>query len=434
MARVDFTAARVGRFECPEGKAQAFMWDAGSPGLGLRVTPKGTPAYIFQAAFAGKDLRITIGGLKAWSISAAREKARELQREIDQGKDPRQVKRSALAAHAEREAEKAAAVLKVEDAWPTYLKEGKPKRKDAWKARYLDDLKAMAVKGGEAKKRGKGETRPGPLYPLMAKPLRDINEDSLKEWFDAEAKAGKHQAARAFMMFRGFLRWCAQQKQYRHLVDVDAGKAPAILQDLPASKRRTDCLDGGEQVKAWFAGVAALENKTAAAYLQVLLLTGARKEEIAAIKWSDVDFRWRKLTIADKVDATREIPLGGHVGALMRSLPRRNDFVFASESKSGRIADARSSHERVLKHAGLVSLTLHGLRRSFATFGEAAGCPAGAIAQVMGHRPSGVHGGYTIRSVDQLREYLDKAESYILELAGVAPLTLEKEGAQRAVK
>jgi len=49
---------------------------------------------------------------------------------------------------------------------------------------------------------------------------------------------------------------------------------------------------------------------------------------------------------------------------------------------------------------------LHGLRRSFSLLGEAAGAPAGAIAQVMGHRPSATAEGYRPRSVDALRPFL----------------------------
>lgn len=52
-----------------------------------------------------------------------------------------------------------------------------------------------------------------------------------------------------------------------------------------------------------------LSNRTAGVYLRALLLTGARKEELAGLTWPNVDFQWRKLTIADKVDATRTIPL-----------------------------------------------------------------------------------------------------------------------------
>jgi integrase len=73
----------------------------------------------------------------------------------------------------------------------------------------------------------------------------------------------------------------------------------------------------------------------------------------------------------------------------------------------------------VLKGAGIDALTIHGLRRSFSLLGEAAGAPAGAIAQVMGHKPSATAEGYRPRSVDALRPYLAQVEAHILSLAGV---------------
>ncbi len=171
MAKIAFTAGRVSGFKCPPDKKQAFMWDASAPGLGLRATPSGKPAYVFQGVYQGRDIRITIGNPAAWSIQDAREKARELQRLIDEGKDPRELKREAIAiAEAQRQQELAQAVT-VGDLWPTYLVEGRPKRKDAWKPRYRADLESMAAPGGEPKKRGQGTTRPGPLYPLLALPL-----------------------------------------------------------------------------------------------------------------------------------------------------------------------------------------------------------------------------------------------------------------------
>ena len=101
MAKIAFTAGRVSGFKCPPEKKQAFLWDATAPGLGLRATPAGKPAYVFQSVYQGKDLRITIGSPAAWSIPDAQAKARELQRLIDEGKDPRDLKREALAVHAE---------------------------------------------------------------------------------------------------------------------------------------------------------------------------------------------------------------------------------------------------------------------------------------------------------------------------------------------
>lgn len=433
MAKVSFTASRVAAFKCPEGKAQAFIWDSTAKGLGLRVTPAGRPSYVFQAPFAGKDLRITIGSPEAWTIPQAQAKARELHRLIDDGFDPREQKRERIAQQVAKDAARKAAVLTVGEVWPTYLEKGKPKRRDAWKPRYKADLTAMASAGGKEKKRGEGLTRPGPIYPLLALPMTAIDEDSLKAWYDREAVHGKHQAARALMMFRGFLRWCAAQSEYRDLVDRDAGKAAAIVESLPSVKRRTDALEAA-QVRNWWRNVEQLSNKTASAYLRSLLLTGARREELAALKWSAVDFRWKKLTIADKVDDTRTIPLSPYLAQMLAELPRINAFVFASTGKAGRIADARSSHAKALADASIDGLTIHGLRRSFSLLGEAAGAPAGAIAQVMGHKPSATAEGYRPRSIDALRPFLEQIEAHILKLADVKFEPDEQPGKLRAVK
>ena len=432
MAKIAFTAGRVSGFKCPPDKKQAFLWDATAPGLGLRATPAGKPAYVFQSVYKGKDLRITIGSPAAWSIPDAQAKARELQRLIDEGKDPRDLKREALAAHAEKQAAAAAQALTVGEVWPLYLENGKPKRRDSWKPRYRADLEAMAAPGGEKKKRGQGTTRPGPLYPLLALPLAGVNEDTLKSWYDREALTGKHQAARALMMFRGFLRWCAARPEYRELTDREAGKAAAIVESLPSSTRRTDALEAA-QVLGWWAGVEQLSNRTASAYLRALLLTGARREELAALTWANVDFQWRKLTIADKVDITRTIPLSPYMAQMLATLPRLGSYVFASTGKAGRITDTRSSHAQALKHAGINHLTVHGLRRSFSLLGEAAGAPAGAIAQVMGHKPSATAEGYRPRSIDALRPFLEQIEAHILNLAGVQFDAQAEPGKLRAI-
>jgi integrase len=422
----------VSGFKCPPDKKQAFLWDATVPGLGLRTTPAGKPAYVFQSVYQGKDVRLTIGSPVAWSIPKAQEKARELQRQIDEGHDPRDLKRDVLAAAAEKKAAAAAQAVTVGEVWPLYLAQGKPKRRDTWKPGYRADLEAMAAPGGVEKKRGKGLTRPGPLSPLLALPLPDVNEDSLKIWFDREAQASKHQAARALMMFRGFLRWCAARPEYKKLIDREAGKAPAILENLPQAARRTDALEAA-QVPGWWTGVEQLSNRTASVYLRALLLTGARREELAAMKWADVDFQWRKLTIADKVEATRTIPLSPYLAQLLATLPRTNEYVFASTGKAGRIADTRASHAKALQSASIEGLTIHGLRRSFSLLGEAAGAPAGAIAQVMGHKPSATAEGYRPRSVDALRPFLEQIEAHILALAGVQFDPKAEPGKLRAV-
>ncbi len=416
--RVALTAGAIERLTCPAGKQQVFMRDSEAPGLRVRVTAAGAKSYVYEAKLNRQTIRRTIGDVKLWTIEQARTEARRLAVLLDTGQDPRELEREALAAKEAKRKQDQAKAVTVGELWPTYLVEGRPKRKDAFKPRYLADLQNMAAPGGEPKKRGQGLTRPGPLFPLLALPLAQVNEDTLKAWHDREALAGKHQAARALMMFRGFLRWCSARPEYRGMTDRDAGKAAAIVESLPSNTRRTDALEAA-QVPGWWTGVEQLSNRTASAYLRALLLTGARREELAALTWDNVDFQWRKLTIADKVDATRTMPLTPYLAHLLASLPRVGPYVFASGSKSGRITDARASHAKALQSAGIEHLTFHGLRRSFSLLGEAAGAPAGAIAQVMGHKPSATAEGYRPRSVDALRPFLEQIETHILSLAGV---------------
>ena len=353
MPKVNFAAARIARFKCPDGTTQAFLWDATAPGLGLRVTANGARAYVFQSEFQGRTLRMTIGGLDAWGIGAAQGKARQLQRQIDDGRDPRQVKAETTAADVAKRRADGADALTVAAVWPRYMAEGKPRKKNAWKPRYVADLHKAASLGGEPKKRGKGKTLPGHLAPLMPLPLASIDQDTIRDWYASEKKRAPVQAARSVAMFSGFLSWCSTRKEYRGLVNRDCARASELGDVLPATRRRTDAIEL-DQLPAWFKGTDKLRSRTAAAYLQALVLTGARREEMAGLRWADVDFQWGKLTIADKVDATRVIPLTPYLARLFGSLPRvkmgkeSSPFVFASTmSKSGRIAEPRAPHADV---------------------------------------------------------------------------------------
>ena len=130
---------------------------------------------------------------------------------------------------------------------------------------------------------------------------------------------------------------------------------------------------------------------------------------------------------------TRVIPLTPHLAQQLATLPLTNEFVLASTGKAGRIAGTRASHAEALQSAGIDGLTIHGLRRSFSLLDEPAGAPAGAIAQMMGHKPSATAEGYRPRGVDALRPYLSQIEAHILEQAGIVFDAQAVPGALRIV-
>jgi integrase len=155
--------------------------------------------------------------------------------------------------------------------------------------------------------------------------------------------------------------------------------------------------------------------------LQGLLLTGARRNELAALKWADVDFQWESLTLRDKEEGERTIPLTPYMEHLITPLPRRNEFVFSSPSAaSGRIEEPRIQHVKALTSAELPPLSLHGLRRSFGTLSEWVEVPVGIVAQIMGHKPSAIaEKHYIQRELDLLHLWHVKIEAWILEQAGI---------------
>jgi integrase len=127
------------------------------------------------------------------------------------------------------------------------------------------------------------------------------------------------------------------------------------------------------------------------------------------------------LTIRDKVEGVREVPLTPYVSHLLAGLPRRNEWVFSSPtSASGCLTEPNNPHTRACTAAGLDGLTLHGLRRSFASLTEWLEVPAGVVAQIQGHKPSATaEKHYKRRPLDLLRVHHERIEAWILEQAGV---------------
>jgi integrase len=429
--RENLTAGRMAAFACPEGKAQAFLWDKQTASLALRVTAAGSRAFVFQSRLlSGESVRLTIGepvgedGRGIWTIPLARAEARRLQGLIDQGRDPR-IERAATAADhaAKREAVRAdrqRAEVTGLDGWAAYCAERRPH----WSDRNHADHLAFVREGGAARERAPGKkTVPGPLRRLLAQPLAELGPEAVQGWVEAETKTRPARAALGFRLLRAFVNWCAEHPDYRGIVRADACAGKRTREKVARVRARCDALQR-EQLAAWFAEVRRDPNPAAGAYLQCLLLLGCRREELAGLRWGDVDFEWRAARIADKVEASRTIPLPPYAAHLLRSLPKRpgNPFVFSSATGAeGRLRDARGNHTRALARAGLPHVSLHGLRRSFGTLAEWVEAPVGVVAQIQGHKPSAIaEKHYRVRPLDLLRLWHDRIEGFILAEAGIA--------------
>lgn len=446
MAKVNFTASRVREHVCPTGKAQAFLWDSGASGLGLRATANGSRSYIWQGVLHGRTIRATIGSPKDWGIDEARDEARRLQRLVDSGKDPREDAADRRTKLEARQAEARRGTATVGEAWATYVDHLKtsvsPKTRKPRSERYIGEHLQYVAPGGAEKKRGSGKTRPGLLYPLMRLKLPELTAAALRDRIEAETAGRPTAAAYSFRMLRAFVGWCGEHEEYAGLIPADAVSSKRVTGVVPVAKPKADDCLQREHLALWFAAARELD-PIMSTYLQGLLLTGPRREELAALRWDDVDFRWHSVRIRDKVEGERTVPLCPSFESLLLGLKRINDtppnvrqlralttrgetwrpsvFVFASKTAaSGHISDAGSAHERVLTEAGLPHVSLHGLRRSFGTLAEWCEVPVGVVAQIQGHKPSALaEKHYRRRPIDLLRLHHTRIEKWMLEQAGV---------------
>lgn len=463
-ARHDLTAGLIERLACPPGKAQKFLRDAAVPGLAVRVTAAGAKSYIFETKLNRRNIRRTIGDVKVWTLDGARTEARKLGVTIDQGHDPRALDNQA---EFERQAREAAALKALQDeqrasvtvgeVWAEYLADRRP----LWGERHYADHVTMAKPGGEISQRGvkrnpdgtKPLTQPGPVHELLALSLRELTPARIESWAAEHAKVRPTYARLCWRCLKAFLNWCGEHPDYAALLTTtNPAKTKRAREALGKPAAKDDALQR-EQLPLWFSAVRQIQNPVISTYLQVLLLTGARPGEVITLRWPDINTQWRGITIRDKVDGQRVIPLTPYVASLLADLPKRNEWVFSSTrvlsmdptnverrtarreaqgkaptrgdvvnaSATGHISDPSAAHRCVCETCGLQGLSLHGLRRSFASLTEWLEIPAGVVAQIQGHKPSATaEKHYKRRPLDLLRVHHERIEAWVLDQAGVA--------------
>ena len=284
----DLTTGLIERMTCPVGKLQTFMRDTKAPGLRVRATPttvknpNGVKAFVFEAKLNRQTISRTIGDVRAWTIDAARTEANRLRVTLDAGTDPRELDRAKEAAAAVQKATDAAHVLTVAEVWAVYLAERRPH----WGERHYQDHLIKAAPGGIVPKRGTTLTVAGPLAALMSLPLRSLDAATIEAWATVEGKARATSARLSWRLLKGFLGWCSEQSAYASLLHgTNPAKTKKSREALGKPGVKADVLQR-EQLPVWFAAIQQIQNPLIAAYLQIVLLTGARPSVGRCCKFS----------------------------------------------------------------------------------------------------------------------------------------------------
>jgi integrase len=156
-----------------------------------------------------------------------------------------------------------------------------------------------------------------------------------------------------------------------------------------------------------------------------LILTGLRRSEAAALTWDRVDLKARTVTLLDidtKNSEPHTLPLSDYLAELLtarQKVAAGGLYVFPADSKSGHLVEPRPQMRRITARSEVV-FTLHDLRRTFATVGEALDISVYALKRLLNHKMRhDVTAGYIIITPERLREPMQRITDYFLRVAGL---------------
>jgi integrase len=338
------TATAVERLRAP-ASGQIDHFDHGYPGLALRVSYGGAKAWVYFYRLFGKQKRLTLGRWPSMSLSAAREAWRDARKTLDKGESPQHQRPAA-----------ANSFVAVADEW---LKRDQAHNRSYARVKQLIDRCAKPVWGGRQ---------------ISTIGRRDIND-----LIDAVADRGAIiQARRLHAHLHRLFRWAVG----RGILETN----PMAHLPKPGSEVKRDRVLTDAELAQVFKNVTKFGFPFGPMF-QLLILTGARRDEIAALHWSEI----KDDTIILGRDRTKageghSIPLSPQALDIIKQLPRigDSDLVFTSNGRTP-VSGFSKIKKRLDGITKIPSWRVHDLRRTTATGLQRLGTNLQVIEAVLGH-------------------------------------------------
>jgi integrase len=355
----------IARFKMPAGKTEHIEFDDEMHGFGLRIR-KGSHGehrtLIAQYKLGEKHRRITLGNVAKVNFEQARREAKRIFNKVGLGQDPAadKVEARRVASHTLDAAVAKYLAARQNDMRPATYDQVKHHLEAIWK----------------------------PLHSLA---LGGISRAHVAPVVSAVAKErGPVAANRARANLSAFFRWAMGEGLCDHNPVIDTNKQK---EDGP----RDRALSMAEAAAVW----PAAPDNDYGRIVRLLLLTGCRRDEIGALRWSEIDLEARTITLPGertKNGRPHVIPLSesaiGILGALNRRADRDLVFGFGTGGFSG-WSKSKASLAVKLKE----EWTLHDLRRTVATRMADIGVQPHVIEALLNHvsgHKAGVAGVYNL--------------------------------------
>ena len=374
MPKRALTAAAVERLK-PPASGQVEHFDAGYPGLALRISYGGGRSWVYFYRVHGKQRRLTLGTYPALSLAAARAAWREARAAVDRGEDP-------AAAKAEAKRREPDTVRSVAEDFIN--KYARPRNRTA------DEVARMLAQH---------------LYPPLGHRLIEtVTRRDILDLLDGiEAKTSGVRANRVLANVRRMFAWAVE----RGIIEA----SPAANVRAPGQEQSRDRVLTDDEVRAFLRACETMGEPFGPLF-RLLLLTGQRREEVAGMPWAELDLPgavWHLPASRTKNKRASDVPLAEQSVAILNGLVRRSSLVFpAAFTCGGRTGPRRVSGfgrakrrldeimlaelRKVDLEATLPEWRLHDLRRTAASGMARLGVAVHVVEALLNHKSGTISG------------------------------------------
>ncbi|MCU9850561.1 tyrosine-type recombinase/integrase [Defluviimonas sp. WL0024] len=377
---LNFTKAALLKAPAAPKGGKDYYNDEKEKGLVLAVTPAGTKSFYLYKRVEGRPERILLGRFPDISIENARKLAASAKGKIAGGKNPQKERRAirgemTFGALFTEYLEKYSKVHKR--SW-AYDEREVPKFLSHWFKRRISTIEKAEVERLHAK----------------------IGKEN-----------GLYQANRLLERIRSI---------FNRAIDWGwDGTNPAIGIKKYREKSRDRFLQPDE-LPRFFAALSAEPNEAARDFFMVSLLTGARKSNLLAMRWKDINFATATWRIPEtKNGEAQTVHLSGPAMEILteRKLASESPWVFPGDGRTGHLADPKKAWGRILAGAGIEDLRIHDLRRTLGSYQAATGANGYIIGKSLGHKSHQSTAVYARLNLDPVRDSVNKATEAMLGYA-----------------
>ena len=391
--RFPFTKTKLEALPAPVG-GRVYHRDNKTEGLTVCVTPAGTKTFYVYKWANGRPVRIPLGRFPTMSIEQARKACQVIVGEVGKGNDPQAARQAA------RHEQTIAGLF----------------------AFWLDSHAKLRNKGWPEDERRFNRF----LKPWANRKLSSIKKTDVQSLFTRVGQEnGRYAANRLLALVRALFNKAGD-------MGFTGPNPTAGIKKFREEKR--DRFLESDELPAFFRSLMEESNETLRDFFLLALLTGARRANVQAMAWDDLDLNpkapyWRIPETKSGVPVV--VPLVPAAVAILttrRQTTNCSPWVFPSRSKCGHLTEPKAAWRRLLKRAGLTNLRPHDLRRSLGSWQAMGGASLPIIGKSLGHTQASTTAIYARLQMDPVRESIETATAAMLEAGGVK--LLGKEGGE----